>query len=65
MDLLRIEKGHIVTGAEIDGRMSPYDLGLGRMMRKSGFIGWAALQRPDFQRRDRLQLLSDKLPGYH
>jgi sarcosine oxidase subunit alpha len=52
MDLLRIEKGHIVTGAEIDGRMSPYDLGLGRMIRKSGFIGWAALQR-----RDRLRLV--------
>jgi len=57
MDLLRIEKGHLVTGAEIDGRTSPRDLGLSRMLRKDGFIGWAGLQRPDFQRRDRLRLV--------
>ena len=57
MDLLRIEKGHIVTGGEIDGRTSPYDLGLGKMLRKGGFVGWAALQRPDFQRADRMCLV--------
>jgi sarcosine oxidase subunit alpha len=57
MELLRIEKGHIVTGAEVDGRMSPHDLGLSRMLRKRGYIGWAALQRPDFQRPDRLRLV--------
>lgn len=57
MELLRIEKGHIVTGAEVDGRMSPHDLGLSKMLRKRGFIGWAALQRPDFQRADRLRLV--------
>ena len=57
MDMLRIEKGHVVTGAEIDGRTSPYDLGLGKMLRKGGFVGWAALQRPDFQRADRLRLV--------
>ena len=57
MDLLRIEKGHVVTGAEIDGRTGPQDLGLGRMLRKGGFVGWAALQRPDFQRPDRPRLV--------
>jgi sarcosine oxidase subunit alpha len=57
MELLRIEKGHIVTGAEVDGRTSPHDLGLSRMLRKRGYIGWAALQRPDFQRPDRLRLV--------
>ena len=57
MDLLRIEKGHIVTGAEIDGRTSPRDLGLGKLLRKGGFIGWAGLQRPDFARADRLRLV--------
>jgi sarcosine oxidase subunit alpha len=57
MDLLRIEKGHVVTGAEIDGRLSPHDLGLSRMLRKRGYVGWAALQRPDFQRPDRLRLV--------
>jgi sarcosine oxidase subunit alpha len=57
MDLLRIEKGHIRTGAEIDGRLSPFDLGLGRLLRKGGFIGWAGLQRPEFNRPDRLRLV--------
>jgi sarcosine oxidase subunit alpha len=57
MELLRIEKGHIVTGAEVDGRMSPHDLGLSKVLRKRGYIGWAALQRPDFQRPDRLRLV--------
>jgi heterotetrameric sarcosine oxidase alpha subunit len=57
MELLRIEKGHIVTGAEVDGRVSPHDLGLSRLLRKRGYIGWAALQRPDFQHPDRLRLV--------
>jgi heterotetrameric sarcosine oxidase alpha subunit len=57
MDLLRIEKGHIVTGGEVDGRTSPYDLGLAKMLRKRGFIGWAGLQRPDFLRTDRPRLV--------
>ena len=67
MELLRIEKGHIVTGAEIDGRRSPHDLGLTKMLRPGGYLGWAALQRPDFARPDRLRLvgleaLDDALP---
>ena len=39
MGVLRIEKGH-VAGAELDGRVTAADLGLGRLVRKNGgFIG--------------------------
>jgi sarcosine oxidase subunit alpha len=45
MSGLRIEKGHCVVGAEIDGRTTPDDLGLGRLVRKSGdFIGRRSLR---------------------
>ncbi|MEO8136478.1 MAG: sarcosine oxidase subunit alpha family protein [Betaproteobacteria bacterium] len=45
MGVLRIEKGH-VAGNELDGRTTPSDLGLGRLVRKDGgFIGAALLQR--------------------
>jgi glycine cleavage system aminomethyltransferase T len=57
MGLLRIEKGHVVTGAEVDGRTSPHDLDLSRMLRRRGYIGWAALQRPEFRRLDRPRLV--------
>ncbi len=57
MDLLRIEKGHVVVGAEIDGRVSPHDLGMATLLRANGFIGYGALQRPDFRRLDRLRLV--------
>ncbi len=57
MGLLRIEKGHIVTGGEVDGRTSPHDLGFSKMLRRRGYIGWAALQRPEFRRPDRLRLV--------
>lgn len=47
MDHLRVEKGHVVIGAEADGRVTPADLGLGGMLRKAGgFVGWQALTRP-------------------
>jgi sarcosine oxidase subunit alpha len=47
MDHLRVEKGHVVIGAEADGRVTPADLGLGGMLRKAGgFVGWQALMRP-------------------
>ena len=47
MDQLRVEKGHVVIGAEADGRTTPADLGLGGMLRKAGgFVGWQALLRP-------------------
>jgi len=47
MDHLRVEKGHVVIGAEADGRAIPADLGMGGMLRKAGgFVGWQALSRP-------------------
>jgi heterotetrameric sarcosine oxidase alpha subunit len=58
LDVLRIEKGHISVGTEIDGRTTPDDLGLGRLVsRKKDFIGHALLNRPALQREDRLQLV--------
>ena len=58
MDVLRIEKGHLAAGAEADGRTSPDDLGLGKLMKKDGrFVGWQGLQRPALQRENRLQLV--------
>ncbi|MEO0621933.1 MAG: 2Fe-2S iron-sulfur cluster-binding protein [Pseudomonadota bacterium] len=53
---LRIEKGH-VTHAELDGRVTLEDAGLGRMAStKKPFIGQALRQRPDLARSDRPQL---------
>jgi len=50
LEILRIEKGHVVVGGEIDGRTTPHDLGLHRMMNPARpFIGAAALQRPALQ----------------
>jgi sarcosine oxidase subunit alpha len=53
LELLRIEKGHIVIGAEASGRTTPHDIGLGKMLRPGGFFGSAALHRPALQRSDR------------
>jgi sarcosine oxidase subunit alpha len=45
MGVLRIEKGH-VAGNELDGRTTPADLGLGKLVRKNGgFIGAALAKR--------------------
>ncbi|MEM8699604.1 MAG: hypothetical protein AAGF44_10560 [Pseudomonadota bacterium] len=53
---LRIEKGH-VTGAELDGRVTLEDAGLGRMASsKKPFIGNVLRKRPDMTREDRPQL---------
>ena len=50
LEFLRIEKGHVVVGGEIDGRMTAQDLGLHRMMNPARpFIGAAAMQRPALQ----------------
>jgi sarcosine oxidase subunit alpha len=58
LEYLRIEKGHIVIGAEADGRTTPHDLRLERMLRKSGgYIGAAGLSRPALAAVDRLQLV--------
>ncbi len=52
MGALRIEKGH-VAGAELDGRTTPADLGLGRMAsRRKDYVGRAA-PRPAGARRSR------------
>jgi heterotetrameric sarcosine oxidase alpha subunit/heterotetrameric sarcosine oxidase gamma subunit len=58
LNVLRIEKGFI-THAEIDGRTTPGDLGLGRMVSptKDDFIGRVMLSREGLQRDDREQLV--------
>lgn len=54
---LRIEKGH-VTGAELDGRVTIDDAGLGKMAStKKAFVGDALRKRPELQRGDRPQLV--------
>ncbi len=58
MGALRIEKGHVVIGAEIDGRTTADDLGYARLAKKDGdFIGKRSLERPELQRPDRRQLV--------
>jgi sarcosine oxidase subunit alpha len=58
LELLRIEKGHIETGAEIDGRRTPGDLGVGKMLRgKGGYVGAPALARPALALADRLRFV--------
>ena len=58
LDVLRIEKGHISVGTEIDGRTTAADLGLGKMVStRKAFIGSSLLQRPALQLADRLQLV--------
>ena len=54
MELLRIEKGHMVVGPDIDGRLTADELGLGKMVNKAGgYIGQSTLQRPAFADRSR------------
>lgn len=58
LDILRIEKGHLAVGREIDGRTTPRDLGLAKLVSKNkDFIGRALLSRPGLQCDDRLQLV--------
>ena len=57
---LRIEKGH-VTGAELDGRVSIDDAGLGKMASETkSFIGSAMRNRPELLREDRPRLVGIK-----
>ena len=54
---LRIEKGH-VTGAELDGRVTIDDAGLGKMASpKKSFIGSALRKRPEMMKEGRPQLV--------
>ncbi len=58
LDVMRIEKGHLAIGTEINGNTTPFDLGLGGMVKKEQFfIGSVLLNRPAFTRDDRLQLV--------
>ena len=58
LDSLRIEKGHVVIGAEAEGRTTADDLGMGRMQRKAGgFVGAQALSRPALSAPGRMQLV--------
>jgi len=58
LGLLRIEKGHVVIGAEIDGRATASDLGFGSMLStKKPFVGSRSLNRPALDREDRQQLV--------
>jgi sarcosine oxidase subunit alpha len=54
---MRIEKGH-VTGAELDGRVTIEDAGLGRMAStKKSYIGSVLRKRPELTREDRPRLV--------
>ncbi len=58
MEFLRIEKGHLVVGGEIDGRMTPFDLALDKMLNKAGgYIGASGLHRPGLSKLGRKQLV--------
>jgi sarcosine oxidase subunit alpha len=58
LDVLRIEKGHLSIGTEIDGRRTADDLGLGKMLsRKKDFVGRALSQRPAMIAGGRQQLI--------
>ena len=57
MGVLRMEKGH-VAGMELDGRTTPDDLGLGRMVApEKDCIGKRSLQLPALRAGDRRQLV--------
>ncbi len=61
LGVMRIEKGH-VTHAEINGTVTPGDLGFARMVSaaKPDFIGKAMLAREGLQAADRLRLVGVK-----
>ena len=57
INALRIEKGH-VTGAELNGRTTADDLGLGRLLKSDrDFIGKRSLSRPGLREPKRWQLV--------
>ncbi|HEV2220867.1 MAG TPA: sarcosine oxidase subunit alpha family protein [Casimicrobiaceae bacterium] len=58
MNTLRIEKGHVVIGSEIDGRTTADDLGMARMISPGKWcIGKPLLDRPVLTAPDRWQLV--------
>jgi sarcosine oxidase, subunit alpha len=71
MDVLRAEKGFFIVGQETDGTVTPFDLGMDRIVNpsKGDFLGRRSLRRTDLVRPDRKQLVgllsedpSDLLP---
>jgi sarcosine oxidase subunit alpha len=58
MNTLRVEKGHLVIGAEIDGRTTAGDLGMERLVNPNKWcIGKPLLSRPALNAPDRWQLV--------
>jgi sarcosine oxidase subunit alpha len=58
MSTLRIEKGHVVIGAEIDGRTTAADLGMEKLVNANKWcIGKPLLARPALTAPDRWQLV--------
>lgn len=57
MMTLRIEKGLFIPGFEADGRTTPDDLGLARMVGKKEFVGRRSLGREAFVASGRRQLV--------
>jgi heterotetrameric sarcosine oxidase alpha subunit len=58
MSALRIEKGHVVVGAEADGRTTADDLGLGALVNAGKWcVGKPLLARPGLTASDRWQLV--------
>ncbi len=58
LEVLRIEKGYIGVGSEVDGRVTPYDLGYGAMINLAkDFVGKWGLGRPALHEADRPQLI--------
>jgi sarcosine oxidase, subunit alpha len=58
MSTLRIEKGHVVVGAEADGRTTADDLGMGVLVSAAKTcIGMPLLERPALKAADRWQLV--------
>jgi sarcosine oxidase subunit alpha len=58
MNTLRVEKGHVVVGAEIDGRTTAADLGMEKLVNAGKWcIGKPLLARPALNAPDRWQLV--------
>jgi sarcosine oxidase subunit alpha len=64
MSTLRIEKGHVVIGAEIDGRTSADDLGMGKLVSAAkSCVGKALAERPALRDPERWQLVGLTSPA--
>jgi sarcosine oxidase subunit alpha len=59
MHVLRAEKGFVIVGQDTDGTVTPFDLGMDRIvnMSKGDFVGRRSLSRPDASRSGRKQLV--------